>query len=1413
MRWVRLLGWTAGGMVAVLALAFAAIQTAPGKRVLADLISSLASSDDSRLEIAGISGVVPTSFGIEKVTLADRDGIWLAVDGAQLHWSFMSLFTGRLKVGEISARRVDLRRAPMPSQAASASTTSGGGVNLPVGIELGRLAVEDLHVGAALAGVDSRWKLDGDGVLAVDRSQSRIKLGMSRTDGPKAEVAVDLGFGLAPFDVDGRLSIEESTRGGVIAALIGRPDLEHVSATLKAKGDRGAGAAQLNVAAGDAVRSTGAAHWHPDGSSTAVSLDVSLVAPGLPDSPVARLLRQPATLKGEATLDPSDMLDVRSLALAVGPARIDATARYDTRRDTLQATAKLQTGPAGPFADLAGGVDWSGLRADVTADATGVTAHAQGSATLTASMDGLAVKVLGDRAPPPQHVDLSAKLGLQADSQLLVEQFEVSSPLVSLKGNAGYRSSTDVADGTLAVDLPDLSLLSGVAGLPLGGHGRLDLTVSHRRGGERVEWRGSIADLSLPDLPAALQRQTLRLRGGAALQKDGAWRLDAVRIENDALALGLSGQGREQTGNLALTLEAPKLGILRQDLTGAVSARGTLALKPSGGDLHLSVDLADLGYGTLMAHRLALALDAALDGGTARGSVKAEGDLANRPLTLAGSFSRSAAGGIHVPSVQGSWASASADVSNLEITPGGAVGSGRLKMTRLEDLAPLIGIDLAGALDVGIATTSDARAGKVIVTLRGDRLRTGTTGVGTLQVDATVSDPLGRAGTDTAIKASGLSGVADIAQVNATVKGDRGGYDVALQVSGAATGVNLAAKVEPAAEAIRIGLQRLDARYRAIPIALNAPTQVTVAGTRVTIRPASLRVGGGRVAIGGTIGDTTSNLDVEIAALPLSLLDAFAPGTDLEGTLQAKLHLSGEPANPRIEATYSGTGLRLKQPEMALVPSLALRGSASMVDRRATFDATVTAGSATRLAFKGNASLPQGNAPLTATVGITGAVDLVPFGPVLGNSLRNVAGTLSPNLSLTTDGASITGSGTMTLAGGALALPASGLRLSNGRATFVLQGDTLTMQGLSFQTARNGTFSGSGTVRLDPAQGFPTDLAISSQQALVANRPDLAAAVSSNLKIAGSTLNGFEISGPVKIDSADIGIGGAGGGSFPTVEVREINSASPAAIAAALAPTPPGTGQPRPAPSPGVRLALDISAPGAVFVRGRGLNAEVGGQFTVTGDPSAPTVLGSLSLRRGTFNLLGRRLTFIRGNVWLENANTIDPALDFAATTTVQSTTIEVDITGTPRAPKISLTSSPSLPQDEAMAMLLFGRSSSTLSPFELVTAAQALGELTGGSPLGGGFFARLRRSLGLDQLSVNTTSTTNATTGATSSSASLQGGRYIAPGVYVGAQQGASDNSSRGVVEIEVLPHTKVEGAFGTDSNDRVGAKMEWDY
>ena len=174
--------------------------------------------------------------------------------------------------------------------------------------------------------------------------------------------------------------------------------------------------------------------------------------------------------------------------------------------------------------------------------------------------------------------------------------------------------------------------------------------------------------------------------------------------------------------------------------------------------------------------------------------------------------------------------------------------------------------------------------------------------------------------------------------------------------------------------------------------------------------------------------------------------------------------------------------------------------------------------------------------------------------------------------------------------------------------------------------------------------------------------------------------------------------------------------------------------------------------------------------------------------------------------VTLDNVDRIDPRLDFLASTSVQSTTIGVEIAGTSRAPTITVTSIPSLPPDEAMAMLLFGKPASGLSPFELAQAAAGSGRAH--RPLAGHGRARpaARRPRARPAFRRLDGSKANSEVG-------LEAGRYVAPGVYVGARQGATGNSSRGVVQFEVLDHVKIEGDMGADSKGRVGVKIEWDY
>ena len=426
---------------------------------------------------------------------------------------------------------------------------------------------------------------------------------------------------------------------------------------------------------------------------------------------------------------------------------------------------------------------------------------------------------------------------------------------------------------------------------------------------------------------------------------------------------------------------------------------------------------------------------------------------------------------------------------------------------------------------------------------------------------------------------------------------------------------------------------------------------------------------------------------------------------------------AGRPARWPIRAsrrpTAPPTALRIKRPETALLPALACRARPRWRIGRPSVDARLSAG--TRHAAsrsRARARSPQGTAP----------VQHAPARPTSRRSrrrsalsVRNIAGTLRPDLTLEhqrrrrspAPARSRFPTATLASADERHAADRRARRDRRCRATRCSSSSS------AFQTGAQRQISATGTVRLDPAQGFPVDLAVTSAaSALVANRPDLLATVSSELKIDGlDSLSGFDVAGPVTIDRAEISHRRrAGRRTIRPSQVREINgrrARSRAAAAASAAPAPAAA-----AAGHGVRLALAMQAPQAVFVRGRGLDAEVGGQFTVTGDPDG-------ARGAGRPHVAARRLqpaaaagsVSRRGNVSLANVERHRSGCSTSPPRRPCSGRPSRSTSPAPRArPRSRITSSPALPQDEAMAMLLFGKPSSGLSPIEIAECGAGAG-------------------------------------------------------------------------------------------------------
>ncbi|MBV9522689.1 MAG: translocation/assembly module TamB, partial [Alphaproteobacteria bacterium] len=288
--------------------------------------------------------------------------------------------------------------------------------------------------------------------------------------------------------------------------------------------------------------------------------------------------------------------------------------------------------------------------------------------------------------------------------------------------------------------------------------------------------------------------------------------------------------------------------------------------------------------------------------------------------------------------------------------------------------------------------------------------------------------------------------------------------------------------------------------------------------------------------------------------------------------------------------------------------------------------------------------------------------------------------------------------------------------------------------------------------------------------------------------------------------------------SIPDLAVIRINGGGTgeAPAAAPAPPKPPFT----------LALALRIAAPGRVFVRGRGLDSEWRGDLAVAGTSAAPTITGSLQAVQGTYSLLGKDFALSRGVLSFAGGGKPDPLLDILAEGNSGGITAQILIGGTATAPTLKLTSQPQLPQDEVLAQLLFGHGLGQMTPLEGVQLAQAAASLAGGG--GPDVLDKIRKGLGLDRLSIGSAGATDAASGlatapgttalgaqgqnATSGS-TLSAGKYVAPGVYVGVEQGFTAGQSAVRVETEITPHVSLDAKAGAQNNESVGLNFKLDY
>lgn len=242
-----------------------------------------------------------------------------------------------------------------------------------------------------------------------------------------------------------------------------------------------------------------------------------------------------------------------------------------------------------------------------------------------------------------------------------------------------------------------------------------------------------------------------------------------------------------------------------------------------------------------------------------------------------------------------------------------------------------------------------------------------------------------------------------------------------------------------------------------------------------------------------------------------------------------------------------------------------------------------------------------------------------------------------------------------------------------------------------------------------------------------------------------------------------------------------------------------------PAALSGDGWALDVAlkAPRGVFLRGHGLDVELSLDAHVGGTTAHPDLSGTAHVVRGDYDFAGKRFTFDPTGVVYLSTRAEAVRLDLTATRDDPTLTASVRIRGTAARPEISLTSTPSLPNDEVLSQVLFGRTASQLSPLEAAQLASALSAMAGG----GGFdvIGNLRTFAGLDRLALGGGD-------AASGGVSVSGGKYLTDNVYLELTGGGRDGGAA-QVEWRVKRSLSIVSRIGGQGASRLSIRWRRDY
>jgi len=1431
-----------GGLALLVAAVYGGLQTEAGRRLAVPLVErGLGGALDMEVAIERLTEASLDRLRVDGLFLGARNDPWLGVASIDMAWRPLALLGGRLSIDALSIERLAIHRPPPAGEQTESATLDG--LRLPVTVSIGRFAVSALDLDAPVLGEAATLSLAGEATAREDGS-GILRLEIVRLDGPGGRLTVSADYALDSRRLDLGLLLAEP-QGGMLARLLDLPGRPAVSATLEGAGSLDGWRGRLKGAV-EGLTTLEAGVDVALGPRLMIALDGTAdVAAALPEA--VRGLAAPAvTFTASADWDTGEQ-EMHGFQARVASDAGNALLRAAVNGRTLQTDGQfvVRLSDAGVLAPLTAPA--SGRSAEATATIAGTLTRPAGR--IDARVDGLTLPgMTAQRASlaanyafaegfgGPAAVGGSLRLQgltlaedrfrrvvgddvrLEADGRRLANgDVEVTAArLRSAAGEAalsGTFTATGKADFAGSVEMPELALLQDLLGMPVGGGATARASLHLADGAVRGTIAADLRGLTLPEAGAAAGLLGPDVAMTADIERDaaGAWRLDTISLDGGALSAAgraalaadlthLDGEYRVRLADLSVL--SAQAGV---PLAGGATLNGTV----SGATTSPSVKgrlTADGLYVAAESWRN-LAIDYRIDDVVAqpRGRLEVRARAPWDAVSLSADLASADGGRLAVRNIAAETLGTRLSGSVL-LDMARGVAKGRLTMAA-PDLGPwsgLAGLPLAGSLGATLSLAPGAGRQDMALDVEAKQLRVAPADGPALAADRVtarlaVGNVLGERRIDGHVRVTGLSRQElRLTAVEARARGRPGRLDVSLAATGAVLTVEGAGSLTVAEDAVDLLLNTLSGRAQGQRFALERPVRLRVAGDDLALSDLRLRVGDGMVAGDVKLDGGTIDLAVNLRHLPLSLVALVLPGRNASGTLDGEVRLTGPAAAPdgHLRLSTQGATVAIAGEPMAV----RARAEGTLAGGAPALKVDIGGPGGSSLAFDGHlpvrlsaapfAVVADERAPIAATLRGQGdlAVLLAPLVP----DPHRLTGRLDLAAELSGSLADPRAEGSIGIEGGRYENLVSGTLIRDIGLEARVGGERINIVRAT-GLAGNGRIEASGTLGLNSSRGFPLDIALKADKAGVVHRDDVSATASGEIALTGP-VRGPAIKGKLMVDEAEVRLVDTMPPEVVVLDVVEVNGPSgpePAERSAGPA-------------APGVTLDLAIAMPNRLFVRGKGLESEWSGAFRVTGSAAEPRVAGEVKPVRGQVSFAGK--TFVlqqKSTVAFRDPASTVPVLDVTAEYRGGDFTARFLIRGRADDPKVTLSSTPEMPQDEIVSHILFGRGVGRISAIEAAQLAQTVASLSGkGGP---GILETARRVLGVDVLRVDA--------GEGGRGPALTAGRYLAKDVYVGVSQGAGAKSGEATVEVEVAPNVTIETEVGPTSGGQIGARWKRDY